>query len=281
MPDLDNGGSESSPVHPDGFNVALDRYPRFYEPLERFPAKYGMKRRSGENIDIASLAGLYRWVFELNEEIGVKDNHLDSYNPASKRYYPNTGYLELFFDESKDEKPSAQTLRGKLVWRQPHGCVTSGSFEGAKPLRIGGAILWETGNWNWDEESDQEYYDDAGHEIAVSEVLDDNGHPFIIVTMWSNKDGCHAVLSGNIYAKKHSGKDVDMEWLTETEQARLNMNLSDQELVRKAKAEKGKKRDGEDQKLKLEVKYVEHPKLTNKRNGDGFTPQPVKKQKRG
>ena len=168
-------------------------------------------------ISLESLCGTYSWVFE-NDDDGL---------PGEVREH-NSGYFKLNFPPGK-EVLLANMTGSVIMWTH------KGDFYGLKEVKEGDQIknnYWEIVSLDWDMEEE-------GQIFGATEVIDDEGHPFL---EFQGHWGCFGCVphGGKYLLKKQEEVDV-MEYLSNSEKRRLGINRNNEEVETLAKQAGGKK----------------------------------------
>lgn len=130
------------------------------------------------------------------------------------------------------------------------------------------------GHWEWDS---TDTLDDDLHDIALSNVRDDNGNRFIILTLWYEREGCHESQYFRLVGKKQQSATAPLDALTADERERLGMGFQadedsdelqeDEEGSEDSESIKGEEyEDNDEQNVASEVEeYVPEQQVSKKR----------------
>jgi hypothetical protein len=151
---------------------------------------------------------------------------------------PDINYITVLVKKGEPIVP--ENVYGKVVWYD-----SKFTYKGVKRVREENGddktpwveSCWEViGNNDTD---NREYDSEVGfaneeNEIILSQVLDDNGNPFLLFD-WSTPYGGHSTASGYFIGKKViKGRDWGI-WLSDSEMKRLGIDLSFEQIERLAK----------------------------------------------
>ncbi|KAE9406764.1 hypothetical protein BT96DRAFT_1014710 [Gymnopus androsaceus JB14] len=174
--------------------------------------------------------------------------NLNWFQPTHEDYQrpDNVGYMDLSFGKEK----IASNLKGAF---KPHLQLKDyeASFEGiSESQRKWG---WELIDWDWTEQHEGRLETESeDHLLALSEELDDNGHPFLMFFLHFDYDhGIENIMT--FIGKKQKSKESKAVGLSKSEMDRLGIWMSDRE-VKQRKEEKHQ----DSQSIKEEQDDIKH-----------------------
>jgi hypothetical protein len=209
-------------------------------------------------VNLASLAGTYRWIYLTQTSWEPVEFRYESDPEVLKNTFPGfPGFLKISFPE--DEKPSLDNIKGEFHLRD-----IKGSFIGVRPRknRAGEvtAGAWSINEVEWDPEHRRGTYGiTTGHEMEISDVVDDNGNRFVTLVRDQGYSGCCPHYADWV-GRKQSDNEA-LVGLTDAETKRLGMYLTEEEVKNlKQGAGQEKKEEEADTKRKADDDDERDPK---------------------